>query len=144
MGRTTGSAARTIAIATLGAAVLVPTALAQNSYDVRAEGRVAAPTKVTRSSAMLNAWIQNPSGQQSRIVFAIGTSPKALKKTVLAGGWSTSRAPRKVSGKAKGLRPNTKYIAKANVQVRFLTHTKPKRYTIRSRAAGTVAFRTAR
>jgi hypothetical protein len=30
------------------------------------------------------------------------------------------------------------------VQVRFLTRTKPARYTIRSRAAGTATFRTAR
>jgi len=140
----TGTAARAIAIGTIGAAAFAPTLLAQNSYNVRAEGRVAAPTKVTRTSAMLNAWIQNPSGQQSRVVFAVGTSPKKLTKRVVAGRWSTSRAPRKVSGRAAGLRPNTKYIARATVQVRFLTRKNPVRYTIRSRAAGTVMFRTAR
>ncbi len=144
MARITGTAARAIAIGTIGAAALAPTLLAQSSYDVRAEGRVAAPTKITRTSATLNAWIQNPSGQQSRIVFRVGTSPKKLTKTAVAGRWSTSRAPRKVSGRATGLRPNTRYIAKATVQVRFLTRKKPARYTIRSRAAGTVTFRTAR
>jgi hypothetical protein len=140
----TGTAARAIAIGTIGAAALAPTVLAQNSYNVRAEGRVAAPTTITRTSAMLNAWIQNPSGQQSRIVFTVGTSPRRLTRSVPAGRWSTSRAPRRVSGTIRGLRPNTRYTAKATVQVRFLTRTKPARYTIRSRAAGTVTFRTAR
>ena len=144
MAMITGTAARAIAIGTIGAAACAPALLAQNSYNVRAEGRAAAPTQVTRTSAMMNAWIQNPSGQQSRVVFAVGPSPKKRTKTVVAGRWSTSRAPRRVSGRARGLRPNTRYIAKATVQVRLLTRKKPARYTIRSRAAGTVKFRTAR
>jgi hypothetical protein len=102
----TGTAARAIAIGTIGAAACAPALLAQNSYNVRAEGRAAAPTQVTRTSAMMNAWIQNPSGQQSRVVFAVGPSPKKRTKTVVAGRWSTSRAPRRVSGRARGLRPN--------------------------------------
>ena len=72
MAMITGTAARAIALGTIGAAACAPALLAQNSYNVRAEGRAAAPTQVTRTSAMMNAWIQNPSGQQSRVVFAVG------------------------------------------------------------------------
>ena len=130
---------RAIAIGLAGAAVASP-ALAQNSYNVRAEGQVTKATKVTRTSAQLNGFVQNATGQKSRLVFRIGAR-------VLTSPWSTSRLPRKVSAKATGLRPRTTYRVTGQVQAYVLcrgTTRKPCRskFTVKSRPAGSVSFTT--
>lgn len=139
MGWTMSTTRRTLAIGLAGAAIASP-ALAQNSYNVHAEGKVTKATKVTRTSAQLNGFVQNATGQKSRLVFRIG-------KRVLTTRWSTSRLPRKVSAKATGLRPRTTYRVTGQVQAYVLckgTKRKPCRnkFTVKSRPAGSVSFTT--
>lgn len=139
MGWTLSSTRRALAVGLAGAAIASP-ALAQNSYNVRAEGRVAAPTKVTATSAVLGGYVQNPSGQKSRLVFGIG------RRTVTTP-WSTSRMPRRVSATATGLKPRTRYVVTGTVQAYVLckgTKRTPckARFVIKTRPAGTVSFRT--
>lgn len=139
MGRTAATARTVIATCLAGAALATP-ALAQNSYNVRAEGTVTKPTKVTRTTAVLNGFVQNPSGQKSRLAFTVG-------RRVVASPWSASRLPRRVAVRIAGLRPNTRYVVRAQVQAYVLcrgTKRTPCRskFTVRNRPAGTVSFRT--
>ena len=139
MGRTATTARAAIVACLAGAAIASP-ALAQNSYNVRAEGKVAKPTKITRTSAVLNGFVQNPTGQKSRLAFTVG-------RRVVASPWSTSRMPRKVSVRMAKLRPGTRYVVRAQVQAYVLckgTRAKPckSKFTVRNRPAGTVTFRT--
>ncbi len=139
MGRT-ATTARAALIACLAGAAVASPALAQNSYNVRAEGKVAKPTKVTRTSAVFNGFVQNPTGQRSRLAFTVG-------RRVVASRWSTSRMPRRVSVRMRGLRPGTRYVVRARVQAfvlcRGTTRTPCRsKFTVRNRPAGTVTFRT--
>jgi hypothetical protein len=139
VGRT-ATTARTAIVACLAGAVLASPALAQNSYNVRAEAKVAKPTKVTRTSAVLNGFVQNPTGQKSRLAFTVG-------RRVMASPWSTSRMPRRVSVRIAGLRPGTRYVVRGQVQAYVLcrgTTRRPcaRKFTVRNRPAGTVTFRT--
>lgn len=139
MGRTATTACTAIA-ACLAAAAISSPALGQNSYNVRAEGKVAKPTTITRTSAVLNGFVQNPTGQRSRLAFTVG-------RRVVATRWSTSRMPRRVSVRVAGLRPGTRYVVRARVQAYVLckgTRAKPckSKFTVRNRPAGTVTFRT--
>ena len=139
MGWTSSSTRRALVIGLAGAAIASP-AMAQNSYNVRAEGQVAKATKITRTSAQLNGFVQNASGQKSRLVFTIG-------RRVFTTPWSTSRLPRKVSAKAGGLRPRTTYRVTGQVRAYVLckgTKRTPCRskFTVKSRPAGSVSFTT--
>jgi len=139
VGRT-ATTARTAIAACLAGAVLASPALGQNSYNVRAEGKVAKPTKITRTSAVLNGFVQNPTGQRTRLAFTVG-------RRVVASRWSTSRLPRRVSVRIAKLRPGTRYVVRARVQAYVLcrgTTRKPCRskFTVKNRPAGTVTFRT--
>lgn len=139
MGRT-ATTARTVIATCLAGATLATPALAQNSYNVRAEGTVTKATKITRTSAVLNGFVQNPAGQKSRLAFTVG-------RRVVASPWSTSRLPRRVSVRIAGLRPSTRYVVRAQVQAYVLcrgTKRTPCRskFTVRNRPAGTVSFRT--
>lgn len=142
MSLTIGTTRRALAIGLIGAAVAAPTVLARDSYNVTAEGRVAKTTKITRTSARLNGWVQNPAGQKSRLVFTIGTSARKLTRTIPAGKWSTSRLPRKVTVVVKGLRPGTRYFAQARVQAYVLAKKGRSKYRIASRPAGRFTFTT--
>lgn len=141
MGWTTTTTRRAIAIGLAGAAIASP-ALAQNSYNVRAEGTVTKATKVTKTSAQLNGFVQNPAGQKSRLAFKVG-------KRTFSGPWSTSRLPRKVSVTATGLRPGTRYTVRGEVQAYVLckgSKRKPckVKFVTKTRPAGTVSFTTKR
>lgn len=141
MGWTTTTTRRALAIGLAGAAIASP-ALAQNSYNVRAEGKVTKATKITKTSAQLNGFVQNPAGQKSRLAFKVGTR-------TFAGTWSSSRLPRKVSVKATGLRPGIKYTVRGEVQAYVLckgTKRKPckVKFVTKTRPAGTVSFTTKR
>lgn len=141
MGWTTTTTRRALAIGLAGAAIASP-ALAQNSYNVRAEGKVTKATKITKTSAQLNGFVQNPSGQKSRLAFKVGTR-------TFASTWSSSRLPRKVSANATGLRPGTKYTVRGEVQAYVLckgTKKKPckVKFVTKTRPAGTVSFTTKR
>ena len=139
MGWTISTTRRALAVGLAGAAIASP-ALAQNSYNVRAEGRLAKATKITKNSAQLNGFVQNATGQKSRLVFTIG-------RRAFTTPWSTSRLPRKVSAKATGLRPRTVYRVTGQVQAYVLckgSKRKPCRskFTVKSRPAGSVSFTT--
>jgi len=139
VGWTKTTTRRALAVGLAGAAIASP-ALAQNSYNVRAEGQVTKATKITRVSAQLNGYVQNPTGQKSRLAFTVG-------KRTFTSGWSTSRLPRKVSAAATGLRPGTKYAVRGQVQAYVLckgTKRKPckAKFVVRTRPAGTVSFTT--
>lgn len=139
MGWTISTTRRALAVGLAGAAIASPV-LAQNSYNVRAEGRVAKATKITKNSAQLNGFVQNATGQKSRLVFTIG-------RRAFTTPWSTSRLPRKVSAKATGLRPRTVYRVTGQVQAYVLckgSKRKPCRskFTVKSRPAGSVSFTT--
>lgn len=136
MGWTMSTTRRAIAVGLAGAAIAAP-ALASDSYNVTAEGRIAPATKITRTSAQLNGFVQNAGGQKSRLVFRIG------RKSYPAGRWSTSRMPRKVSATATGLAPRTRYRATAVVQAYVLRKKgKGGKYMVKSRPAGSVSFTT--
>lgn len=139
MGWTKSTTRRALALGLVGAAVASP-AFAQNSYNVRAEGKVAKATKVTRTTAQLNGYVQNPTGQKSRLAFTIG-------RRTFTSPWSASRMPRKVSARATGLRPATKYTVRGQVQAYVLcrgTKQTPCRvkFVVKTRPAGTVSFTT--
>ena len=139
MGWTISTTRRALAVGLAGAAIASPV-LAQNSYNVRAEGRLAKATKITKNSAQLNGFVQNATGQKSRLVFTIG-------RRAFTTPWSTSRLPRKVSAKATGLRPRTVYRVTGQVQAYVLckgSKRKPCRskFTVKSRPAGSVSFTT--
>ncbi len=139
MGRTTSTAARIAATTLIGAAVATP-ALAQNSYNVRAEGKVAKPTKITRTTAVLNGYVQNPTGQRTRLAFTAG-------RRTFTTRWSTSRLPRRVSVRATKLRPGTRYRVVGRVQAYVLcrgTKRRPctRKFIIKNRPAGVITFRT--
>lgn len=139
MGWTISTTRRALAVGLAGAAIASP-ALAQNSYNVRAEGRVTKATKITRTSAQLNGFVQNATGQKSRLVFTVG-------RRVFTTPWSTSRLPRKASVTARGLKARTAYRVTGQVQAYVLckgTKRKPCRstFTVKSRPAGSVSFTT--
>lgn len=139
MGWTVSTTRRVLAVGLAGAAIATP-ALAQNSYNVRAEGQVTKVTKITRTSAQLNGFVQNPSGQKSRLVFTVG-------RRVYTTAWSTSRLPRKVSATATGLKRSTTYRVTGGVQAYVLckgTRRKPckRKFIVKTRPAGSVSFTT--
>lgn len=141
MGWTRTTTRRALAIGLAGAAIASP-ALAQNSYNVRAEGQVTKATKITTTSAQLNGFVQNPAGQKSRLAFKVG-------KRTFAGTWSTSRLPRKVAVTATGLRPGTRYTVRGEVQAYVLCKGSKRRpcaskFVVKPRPAGTVSFTTKR
>jgi hypothetical protein len=136
VGLTMSTTRRALAVGIAGATLAAP-AVASNSYNVTAEARIAPATKVTRTSAQLNGFVQNAGGQKSRLVFRIG------KKSYPAGKWSTSRLPRKVSTTARGLTPRTRYRVTAHVQAYVLRKKGPGgKFMVRSRPAGSVSFTT--
>lgn len=147
MAWTISTTRRALAVGLAGAAIAAP-ALAQNSYNVRVEGRVAKATKITGTSAQLNGFVQNATGQKSRLVFSVG-------RRAFSTPWSTSRMPRKVSARAAGLKPRTRYVVTGQVQAYVLCRPtkknrrcagaivmKGKRFVIGTAPAGSVSFTT--